>query len=171
MRTLRWRAYLRLTTVLVNGVFVFWLIGIGGWAYPIGVLGGVPFIVPPLLAIAALIISHRERSVTDGGQPSPETVPRAPVSVTSYRLSRLTTEPLFHRRGKTTFQRKGVFVYLVLGDVRRRKLALMTSRFPSRLQHPVNAPITKKCFRKCDSTGERVCTESPSARKSGRLPP
>ena len=97
--------------------------------------------------------------------------PRASVSVTSYRLSRLTTEPLFHRRGKTTFQRKGVFVYLVLGDVRRRKLALMTSRFPSRLQHPVNAPITKKCFRKCDSTGERVCTESPSARKSGRLPP
>ena len=62
MRPLRWRAYLRLTAVVVNGLFVFWLIGIGGAAYPIGVLGGVPFIVPPLVAIIALVISHRERS-------------------------------------------------------------------------------------------------------------
>jgi hypothetical protein len=59
----RWRAYLRLTAVLINALFVIWLIGIGGWWYPIGALGGVPFIVPPLVAIVALIISHRERGV------------------------------------------------------------------------------------------------------------
>jgi hypothetical protein len=58
---MRWRAYLRLTAILVNGLFVLWLIGIRGWAYPIGILGGLPFIAPPLVAIVALIISHRER--------------------------------------------------------------------------------------------------------------
>ena len=51
----RWRSHLRAIAILSNGLFAFWLVMIGGWWYPIGYLGRAPFIIPPLVAIVALI--------------------------------------------------------------------------------------------------------------------
>jgi hypothetical protein len=58
---MRWRAYLRLTAILINGVFVLSLIG-GGWWMPLGGLG-MPLLVPPLVALIALALSHYERGL------------------------------------------------------------------------------------------------------------
>jgi len=53
-------AYLRLTAILINGLFVLTLLGWKAWLMPIGGLG-LPVIVPPALALVALALSHRER--------------------------------------------------------------------------------------------------------------
>jgi hypothetical protein len=56
----RWRAYLRLTAIFLNGLFVMWLIGVGGWWMPVDSLGGLPLIVLPMVTLIALTVAHRK---------------------------------------------------------------------------------------------------------------
>lgn len=60
---MKWRAYLRLTAMLINGVFVLSLIGTKAWFMPLGGLG-MPLLVPPLIALIALITSHYQRGLS-----------------------------------------------------------------------------------------------------------
>jgi hypothetical protein len=53
---MNWREHLRMLAILVNGLFAFFLIGTRGWWMSIGL--GVPMIVPPVLAIIALVVVH-----------------------------------------------------------------------------------------------------------------
>ena len=50
-----WRTYLKAIAIVVNGVFALWLLVSRGWWMPIGYLGGVPFIIPPIIAIISLV--------------------------------------------------------------------------------------------------------------------
>ena len=66
---MKWRAYLRLTAILINGVFVLSLIGSKAWFVPLGGLG-MPLLVPPLIALIALVASHyHRRSSANGEEP------------------------------------------------------------------------------------------------------
>ena len=58
---MRWRSYLWLTAIVVNSLFVLWLFMVKAWWMPIGYLGGLPFVVPPIVALIALALSPRER--------------------------------------------------------------------------------------------------------------
>jgi predicted membrane chloride channel (bestrophin family) len=54
----RWRAHLRVIAILVNSLFALWLLMVRGWWMPIAYLGGAPFIIPPVVAIIALILTR-----------------------------------------------------------------------------------------------------------------
>ena len=54
----RWRGYLRAIAILVNGLFALWLVMARGWWMPIGYLGGAPFIIPPVVAFVALMVTR-----------------------------------------------------------------------------------------------------------------
>jgi hypothetical protein len=58
---MRRRECLRLAAIVVNGVFVLWLFMVKAWWMPIGFLGGLPFVVPPTIALIALALSGWER--------------------------------------------------------------------------------------------------------------
>jgi hypothetical protein len=58
-----WREHVRVIALILNGLFVLSLIGLRGWAYPTGF--GVPFIVPPLVAVIALAV-NRARGLAKG---------------------------------------------------------------------------------------------------------
>ena len=58
---MRWREYLRLAAIIVNSLFALWLFTVKAWWMPIGYLGGLPFVVPPTIALVALALSRRER--------------------------------------------------------------------------------------------------------------
>jgi hypothetical protein len=53
-----WRRHVRAIAILVNGLFAFWLVMVGGWWMPIYYLGGAPFIIPPVVAIIALVVTR-----------------------------------------------------------------------------------------------------------------
>jgi hypothetical protein len=61
----KWRTHVRAIAILVNGLFALWLVAIEGWWMPIGYLGGMPFIIPPLVAVIALIVTR----TNEGGSP------------------------------------------------------------------------------------------------------
>jgi hypothetical protein len=52
------RRYLHAGAILVNGLFALWLVAVQAWWMPVGYLGGVPFIVPPVVAVVALIAAR-----------------------------------------------------------------------------------------------------------------
>jgi hypothetical protein len=52
-----WREHLRIVALIVNILLVLFLIGSRGWFMSMGF--GVPMIVAPVLAIAALITGRR----------------------------------------------------------------------------------------------------------------
>jgi hypothetical protein len=56
----KWRTHVRAIGVLVNGLFAVWLVMVRGWWMPIDYLGGAPFIVPPLVAIIALLVTRAD---------------------------------------------------------------------------------------------------------------
>jgi hypothetical protein len=51
---MNWREHLRVIAILVNGLFVLWLIGVRAWFFAIGDVP-IPMIVPPVLSVLALI--------------------------------------------------------------------------------------------------------------------
>ena len=53
-----WRGYVRAIAILVNGLFALWLVMARGWWMPIGYLGGAPFIIPPVVAFVALMVTR-----------------------------------------------------------------------------------------------------------------
>ena len=55
---MRWLAYLCYTAILVDGLFLMFLIGNRGWFWSIGG-SGVPLIVPPALVLVALILAAK----------------------------------------------------------------------------------------------------------------
>jgi hypothetical protein len=55
---MKWRRYLHAGAILVNGLFALWLVAVQGWWMPVGYLGGAPIIVPPIVAIVALILTR-----------------------------------------------------------------------------------------------------------------
>lgn len=61
----KWRAHVRAIAIVVNGLFALWLVMVQGWWMPVGYLGGAPFIIPPVVAIIALIVTRTdERGVS-----------------------------------------------------------------------------------------------------------
>jgi hypothetical protein len=55
-----WREHLRVVALLLNGLFVLFLLGTGGWLWSMGPLG-VPIIVPPVFAVIALAVYRVRR--------------------------------------------------------------------------------------------------------------
>jgi hypothetical protein len=53
----KWREHLRVIATLVNGLFVVLLFGTKGWFLSVGL--GLPFVLPPLLAILALAVNRK----------------------------------------------------------------------------------------------------------------
>jgi hypothetical protein len=53
---MNWREHLRILAILVNGLFALFLIGTKGWWMSMGF--GVPMIIPPVLAIIALVVGR-----------------------------------------------------------------------------------------------------------------
>jgi hypothetical protein len=60
--TIRWRAHRRVIAVLITGPCVLSLIGMRAWTLPVGGLG-MPVIVPPVVALLALVLSDSDRGV------------------------------------------------------------------------------------------------------------
>jgi hypothetical protein len=56
---MNWREHVRVIAILANILLALFLIGTRGWFWSIGF--GVPFILPPLLAIVALSINRQRR--------------------------------------------------------------------------------------------------------------
>jgi hypothetical protein len=54
-----WREHLRVVALLLNGLFVLFLIGTRGWFWSIGF--GMPIIVPPVVAVIALVVLRGRR--------------------------------------------------------------------------------------------------------------
>lgn len=58
---MNWRSGVRFTAIAVNSLFAMWLIGQKGWWMPVGYLGDAPLILPPALAIIALVLASTDR--------------------------------------------------------------------------------------------------------------
>jgi hypothetical protein len=52
-----WRGHLRVIAIVANALMVLFLVGSRGWFMSMAF--GVPMIVPPALAIAALVLQRR----------------------------------------------------------------------------------------------------------------
>jgi hypothetical protein len=56
---MRWREHLRILAILTNILLTTFLVGTGGWFWSVGF--GVPFVLAPVLAIAALVVNSPRR--------------------------------------------------------------------------------------------------------------